>query len=424
MSIDHFRRLKNANLEDSYIKLRTVDKTLIQVLGRTEVTVELKGVSIIQEFLIAEIKDECILGLDFLRHNHCLLDFDRHSLVMGSGIELNLRKLSVSCEVALPNVLKEMVNKVSTGIDEGEKKDLATLIGKYQDVFVTNEKELGRTAILQHRINTGDAMPIKQPVRRLPFAKQQVAEEIVQDLLEHDLIEMSESPWSSPIVLVPKKNGKTRMCVDFRQINSVTKKDSWPLPSIEEILESLQGNAYFSKLDLCSGYHQIEMHPDDREKTAFAIGRRLYQYKVMPFGLVNAGASFCRMMNIALRDVSDKECLCYVDDLLIPGKDVKQALCHLEKVFEKLRAAGLKASPDKCTLLAEEIDFLGHKVSVRGVTTSEEKVEIVQKWPIPQNIKEVRQFIGFASYYRKYIKDFSVICKPLYRLSEKNASFC
>ena len=427
LSVDCFREIeKNMKvvLNNTKVQILTADRKPVKVLGLIDLNIMINGVNFTQDFLVAEIEDRCILGLDFMRSNHCVIDFSKQTFQVPGEAEVNWCRMTMVNNSELRENLTMLVSKNAEQWSSETADLLTEAVSKYQDVFIEDEKDIGRTNLVYHKIDTGTAKPIKQAPRRLPFNKQPVVDEMVQDLLSRDLIEPSQSPWSSPVVLVPKKGGKWRMCIDYRRLNEVTQKDSWPVPSIEQILESLRGQKWYSKIDLCSGYHQIEMLEEDREKTAFAVGNQLFQYKVMPFGLVNSGASFCRMMEKALAGISERECLNYIDDLLVPGETEEKAIENLEKVFQCLRSAGLKATPEKCDLLSKEVDFLGHRITAEGISTSEEKVDAVKNWPTPTSVKEVRKFVGFASYYRKFVKGFSAICKPLYKLTEKNQSFC
>ena len=242
-------------------------------------------------------------------------------------------------------------------------------------------------------------------------------------MLEQDLIVPSKSPWSSPITLVKKKDSSYRFCVDYRKLNEVTCKDSFPLPRIDDSLDALGGNKYFSVMDLSSGYWQLGVHPHDQDKTAFVTADGLYNFKVMPYGLCNSGATFERLMELILTGLHWSTCLIYVDDIICFSKTVEEHMRRLDEIFGRIREAGLKLAPSKTSLFQQRVSFLGHIVSESGVCTDPAKIQAVKEWPIPRNVHELRSFLGTASYYRKFCKSFCDIARPLHKLTEKQNAF-
>ena len=328
-------------------------------------------------------------------------------------------EISLECQ----NILWDLVSKVGSHISESEREQLYSLLVEFADVFSFSSKDLGRTKELKHHIFTSDAQPVHLSPRRIPQARREELRGLLRDMLESDVIQQSDSPWSSPIVLAKKHDGTTRFCVDYRKVNEVTRKDAYPLPRVNDTLDTLVGSKFFTTLDLASGYWQVEVAPEDQPKTAFTTPEGLYQFKVMPFGLCNAPETFQRLMDRVLSGLKWSSCLVYFDDIIVVGTTFQEHLHHLTSVFTRLRGAGLKLKPKKCTLCRQQVTFLGHVVSTDGVATDPSKTEAVSKWPTTQNRKEVQQFLGLANYYRRFVKDFALISKPLQRLTEKYAPF-
>lgn len=229
----------------------------------------------------------------------------------------NQDEMSINSNLA--NHLKSLLTNVSNKLSIVEKNELENFLLQYSDIFVGPDGELGRTDLTAHKIDTGDAKPIKLTPRRLPIFQRDVAECKIESMLQKEVIKPSNSPWASPIVFVKKRDGSTRFCVDYRSLNSVTVKDAYPLPRVDESFDSLAGAKYFCTLDLASGYWQVVMQPEDRPKTAFASHKGLYEFTVMPFGLSNSPATFERLMEIVLCGLQWEKCLVYLDDVIVFG---------------------------------------------------------------------------------------------------------
>lgn len=323
----------------------------------------------------------------------------------------------------LPEHLQPLFKKASRHLSKPQQDAVERLLAKYQDSFVGPDGKIGTTDLVEHGIDTGDTCPIKSSYRPPGFAKKQVIDENLDKMIQAGIIEESTSAWSSPIVLVRKRDGTYRFCVDLRRVNEVTKKDAYPLPNIQDCLTSLSGSEWFCTLDLASGYWQVGMKAEDREKTAFSTHRGLYQFKKMPFGLTNAPATFMRLMELALRGLEWEHCLVYIDDIIVFGDSFDVCLKNLELVLERLSSAGLRLKPSKCDLFQPEVAFLGHRVNKEGISCDPAKLAAVREWPRPSNVSEVRSFLGLATYYKKFLANFSEVVQPLTDLTRKNVIF-
>ena len=326
-------------------------------------------------------------------------------------------------EVDIPEYLMDLYKQATEGLRLDQKQEVAYLLKEMRTVFAANPNDLGRTTVAEHEIHTGDAAPIKQRPRRTPISFKGEEEKEIKSMLEKGVIRESSSPWSSPVVLVRKKDGTTRFCVDYRRLNEVTRKDSYPLPRMEDCFDTLTGSKFFSTMDLASGYWQIKMKDADRAKTAFVTRSGLYEFLVMPFGLVGAPSTFERCMETVLRQLQWQTCLVYLDDVIVFSSDFQEHVHRLREVLLRIKSAGLKLKPAKCHFFRKQVAFLGHVVSEDGIATDPEKIQAVVSWPPPTNVTQVRAYLGFCSYYRRFIPNFSQIAHPLSRLTGKQVPF-
>ena len=286
------------------------------------------------------------------------------------------------------------------------QQEAKEMLKRNAKVFSKDDMDMGRTNLVKHHIKLTDPVPFKQAYRRIPPQMYNEVKTHLQEMLDLGAIRPSNSPWASAIVLVRKKDGRLRFCIDLRKLNNRTVKDAYSLPRIESILDSLGGAQIFSTLDLKAGYWQVEMAEECKAYTAFTCGPLgFYECDTMPFGTTNAPATFQRLMHDCLGELNMNWCIVYLDDIIIFSDTKEEHLKRLEAVFQKLCAAGLKLKPSKCFFFKEEIEYLGHVVSGKGISTNPKKIEAVSKWPTP--------FLGFVGYYRRFIKNFSRITKPI-----------
>ena len=326
-------------------------------------------------------------------------------------------------EDALPPHLISVLDAASE-ITRDQRAHAAALLAKHVNTFPAPGSPItGRTDAVVHEIDTGSTRLIRCNPRKLSPKKIKIQQELVDKMLEDGQIEPSVSAWSAPTVLVTKKDGSTRFCVDYRRLNARTKKDAFPLPRIDDSLNSLSGQAWFSTLDLASGYWQVRLSENAKPKMAFATHSGLFQFAVMSFGLCNAPATFERLMSQVMRGLHWKRCLVYIDDILVFGNDFESALHNLELVLDRVAEYGLQLKSTKCNLFRTSVPFLGHIVGRAGLECDPNKLSAVANWIPPTTTKGVREFLGFTGYYRRFVPDYSTVAQPLVHLLGKDCKF-
>ena len=314
-------------------------------------------------------------------------------------------------------------SKFST-LTKKQQKDAFSLLKQFADVFATDKWDLGSCNLHKLRIQLkDDAQPSRVPYRSMNPSKRKDLKDKITKLQEKDLISPTHSEWAAPTVLVPKRDGSYRLVIDYRKLNAQTVKTSWPLPRISDILNNLEGSIFFSSLDLCSGFHQMEIDEEDRHLTSFITPFGLYQWKRMPMGLCNAPGAFQRLMEIVLSGLTYEIVLVYLDDIIVFGRSFEEHIHRLQLVFQRIREANLKISPAKCSLFQTKLVFLGHVVSADGIHTDPAKIAAVEKYPVPQTIRQLRSFMGLVGFYRKFVLNFGLIANPLYQLMNKTTTF-
>ena len=349
---------------------------------------------------------------------------------MPSEVTVNTRSVqddSNLSDTQVPAHVRSLYDLHADSMSDAEKRAFADLLIEYADVFAENKTDLGRTSWVKHHINTGDEPPFKHRPYRLPQAKYDEMKRQVETLHEKGIIRPSTSNWSSNVLLVKKKDNTWRMCIDYRDLNRKTKNvDPYMLPRIDDTLDQLGNAKYFCTLDLISGYHQVELTEESKPKTAFTTPRMnpsQWEYNCMPFGVQGGPATFQRLMDKLLAGLDYRVALAYLDDIIVYGCTRLECIERLRLVFSRLRDAGLKLKPTKCTLFATETLYLGHVVSGEGIKCDPKKIEAVKNWVRPTTPRQALIFISTCNYYGRFIKNFSEIALPLRKLSRSKKNF-
>lgn len=418
------QRLKTANPEKlpprsiSFIQAKTSETGAVLTVPRTDVHHLLIGNSIaqVEDGKVWVMVANLLQRETTLERNYFLAGLEKFELI-SQGYDNEL--VAATLEIAGTN---EIVN-IGNELDEDQIIDLRQLLFERQKAFSINGA-LGNTSIAKHSIELlPGAKPWMEPLRRRAHTQSVEANKQIQEMLDRQIIEPSNSPWASAYVLVKKKSGEFRLCVDFRRLNAQTKKSAYPLPHVDECIEQIAGNKYFSLLDFNSGFWQIEVDKESREYTAFRSEQGQFQFCRMPFGLVNAPASFQRMMNALFAGLKGVNLQAFIDDVCLASTSWPEHLNLLNKILKIVEDSGLTLKPSKCLLGAKQITFLGHEISADGIKQDRNKLAAIKAMKPPKDLNELRRFLGLCSYYRKFVRGFSLIASPLLELTKKSVNY-
>ncbi|KAJ9542729.1 hypothetical protein OSB04_029235 [Centaurea solstitialis] len=391
---------------------------------------ELEGVKFSIDLIPIPMREiQVVAGMDWLRRNGANVDCENCRVVVRnpSGGELTIlgdvsKRIPKVCSIAKAR------SYVLPWSDQGESKKKTVkdvpVVCEFPDVFPEDLPGIPPERQVEFRIDlVPGAAPVAKTLYRLAPPEMQELSNQLEELLAKGFIRPSSSPWGAPILFVKKKDGSLRMCIVYRELNKLTVKNRYPLPRIDDLFDQLQGAAWFSKIDLRSGYHQLKVREEDVHKTAFRTRYGHYEFVVMPFGLTNAPAAFMDLMNRVCRPLLDRSVIVFIDDILIYSKTKEDHVEHLREVLEILRKEQLYAKFSKCDFWLQEVQFLGHLVHREGIKVDPAKVEAVMKWETPKSPSKIRSFLGLAGYYRRFIQDFSKVAVPSTKLTRKNVSF-
>lgn len=321
------------------------------------------------------------------------------------------------------NRTRKLLKLLKKRVNPSAEKQLLSLCGQFADIFALEDDPMSVNNFYKQKLRVRDNDPVYTKNYRLPNSQKEEINKQVDNLLKNNLIEPSQSDYNSPVILVPKKGGKWRMCIDYRLVNKKLIADKYPLPRIEEILDSLGRTKYFSVLDLYSGFHQVPLDENSRDITSFSTPSGSFRWKVLPFGLNVSPNSFSRMMALAFAGASTIKCFLYMDDIIVIGCSERHHLNNLKAVFEICRKFNLKLNPEKCEFFRTEVTYLGHKCTDKGIFPDDSKIDTVKNYPVPSNKDEVKRFVAFMNYYRRFIPNFAGLARPLNSLTRRKSLF-
>ena len=287
------------------------------------------------------------------------------------------------------------------------------MLRKRANSFSRYEDDLGFCPLITHEIDIKENVSSTQVFHRLPLDLEDQVDKEIETLLRKGIIRKSESPWNSPIVVVKKPNNDLRICLNYRKLNAMTNRPTYHIPDSQQIFDSLAGARFFSTLDLSNAYYQCEIKEEHKKFTAFNSRRGRFEFNRMPFGLCGAPFTFQKLMSEVLKDEMWRSTASYLDDVLIFSNSLNEHIKDVNNVLDKIEKAGLKLSPKKCHFFTNEVKFLGHIISTEGIHTDPTKIEKIRNWEKPETVAEMRKFLGFYNYYRRYIYDYASMLSPL-----------
>ena len=379
---------------------------------------------------------DIVLGMDWLSKHRATLDCYKKEVrlvrpeepgVIFRGIRREIAPSLINAMTGSKMLRKGCQGYLALVVDrrqEGTRLEDIPRVKEFPDVFPDDILGLPPDREVEFTIDLiPGTEPISIPPYRMSPAELRELKAQLEELLSKGFIRPSISPWGAPVLFVKKKDGSLRLCIDYKQLNRVTIRNQYPLTRIDELFDQLQGSRVYSKIDLRSGYHQLRVQESDVPKTAFRTRYGHYEFLVMPFGLTNALAAFMDLMNWVFQPYLDRFVIVFIDDILLYSGSLEEHSEHLRIVLQTLRERQLYAKLSKCQFWLDKVAFLGHVISVEGVSVDPKKIEAVVNWKPPKNVSEVRSFLGLAGYYRKFVEGFSKIAASLTKLTRKDVKY-
>ena len=390
-------------------RVQAVNGTDICTIGQTQIQLDLipEPVPVI---IVEQLPHDMIIGNSILRSGCAILDLPDNSLHW-YGRRWRIKQHGAHGFESIGPITPQTGNA-----------NIDALVRRNADLFSAKGEKPGRCDLEALTIKTNCA-PICQKAYRTPLVKRKLVEDAIAEMLDHDIIEPSSSPWASPITLVPKKDNSTRFCIDYRKLNAETEKNSYPIPLIRDLLDEMGRSKVFSTMDLKSGFWQLPVAEEDQPKTAFRCHLGLFQCKRMPFGLCNAPAVFQRTMDKILSGLIGRFVCVYLDDIIVFSDNIEEHEYHLQCVFDRIREAGLKLKPTKCAFGLREVKVLGYIMNSQGTSPDPDKIQAIQAMAPPTTVKAVRAYLGTCGYYRSCLPNYAHISEPLIALTRKHVRF-
>lgn len=424
----HLLRQQGLPFEEKNIEMTLADgHTQTTEVLTTSVDICVQGKVIKTDLIVLKNAkgNRTLLGVDFLTSAGIVLDLQRKQWYFSDIPESkynfveappNLNTLLAVNTESHPCRLRE---DEGTHLSPPQRAELNLLLENYQECFKPGGEP---TPFIEHRINTSDHPPIAVPPYRMTSYKKEMLRQEIDRLISEGIIEECESPYAAPIVLITKRN-KVRLCVDYRKLNEITVPDNYPLPRMDDLLHEAKPTPYMSTIDLRAGYHQVKVHPDDQDKTAFVCPFGTYRFFRMPYGLRNGPATFQRLMNRFCNGLKEVLALPYIDDIIILSETFDKHISDLKAVFERLLLFKLKANREKCHFACPRVKYLGFWITQKGIEVDSEKIASILEIPPPTNVKKLQSFLQTCSWFRRYIPDFANISRPLSNLTKKKAQW-